>query len=113
MFCFGKPVPTFPEHALIVTVAPLLLVKDRNHVCFDHVGHQGIKAYLVPPAELGARLAGVAEQRINLGGAEIAWIDLDERLAGRLVDALLVDAVPTPFHLAADMAECLLDELAH
>ena len=48
------------------------------------------------PAELGARLARIAQERIDLGRPKIARIHLDQYLARRFVDAFLLDASPAP-----------------
>src|SRR6202158_5849111 len=45
------------------------------------------------PAELFARLAGVADQEIDFGRTEILGIDADDGLAGFLVDTGFLDAL--------------------
>src|SRR5260370_18591982 len=54
------------------------------------------KARLRIPAELLPRLAGVADQEIDFGRAEIYGIDANQSLAGFLVDAGLLDALAAP-----------------
>ena len=49
---------------------------DRE-VGLDHLFHQLVEGCLVPPAKPPVRLGGITEQEVNLGGPEIAWVDLD------------------------------------
>src|SRR3984885_2449940 len=65
------------------------------------------------PAKLLARLAGVADQKIDFGGTEIHGIDAHHGLAGFCVDASLLDALAVPFDAAADLCEGEFDKLAH
>src|SRR5262245_53970366 len=97
--------------AVAVTAFPL--VPDRNHVRLHHLCHQLVKARLVSPAELGARLARIAKERIDFGRPEIARVHLDQHLAGRLVDTFLLDAISAPHNGPPNMAEGLFDEFAH
>src|ERR1700730_913622 len=90
-----------------------LHVGDRRDVGVHHVLDELVEARLGSPAELGSRLARIAEETIDLGRPEIARIDLDEHLAGRLLDALLRGSTAAPDDVPADMAESLLDEFAH
>ena len=76
----------------------------RREVARDHFGHQFVEADPVLPAEDGARLGGVAYQIVDLGRAEIARIDPDERLAGLGVDAGLLGALPAPCDLRSTSA---------
>src|SRR5215471_21275767 len=92
---------------------PPAFLGDRLEVGFDHFLDQLLERGAMPPAELGPRLRGVAEQRIDLGRTEIARIDLDQHLAGRSVDSLLVDALAAPRDRLAGERERALDELAH
>jgi len=50
-----------------VAVAAFPLVPDRDQVRFRHVRHQGFEARLVPPTELAACLARIADERIDFG----------------------------------------------
>src|SRR5579872_753195 len=99
--------------ASFVAVAALLFVADSNQIGLDHFLHQRIERGLVMPAELGARLAGIAKQRIDLGWPEIAPIDFDQNAAIGGIDALLIRAAAAPDDAAADMGESLLDEFTH
>src|SRR5262245_3477180 len=96
-----------------MAVAAFPLFPDLDQVRLHHLHHQLLEVRLVSPAELGSGLACIAEQGIDLGGPEIARIDLNEHSAGRLVDAFLLDAAATPNERLADMGESLFDELAH
>src|SRR5260370_9733836 len=60
------------------------------------------KARLRLPAELLPRLAGVADQEIDFGRAQIYGIAANQILAGFLVDAVLLNASAAPFDAAAD-----------
>src|SRR3982074_3813437 len=61
--------------------------KVAGHHFFDPLR----EACLRLPTELFARLAGVADQEIDFGGAEIYGIDANDRLAGFPVDAGFLD----------------------
>ena len=63
-----------------------------GQIGLDHFAHQLIERNLVFPAELLPRFARVAEQRIGLGGPEIARIDFNQRAAVAGIDALFGDA---------------------
>src|ERR1700704_970549 len=65
------------------------------------------------PAEPAARLARIAEEGLDLGRPEIARVDLDQHLAGRSLDALLLNAATAPDDRLADLGKGLLDEFAH
>src|ERR1017187_7210944 len=71
------------------------------------------EARLRRPAELLARLAGVADQLIDFGGAEIGRIDPNERLAGFPVEPGFLDTLAAPLDAAADLRECKCDEFAN
>src|SRR5882724_491316 len=83
--------------------------KVAGHHFLDQLGERGFRF----PAELLTRLAGVADQFIDFGGAEILGIDPNHGLAGFAVDAGFVDAFAAPFDAAADFRERDLDEFAH
>ena len=51
-------------------------------VGFDHLADQFVEAGARSPAEFALRLAGVAEQGLHLGGAEVARVDRDDDIAG-------------------------------
>src|SRR5882724_12368696 len=83
--------------------------KVAGHHFLDELGERGFRF----PAELLMRLAGVADQFINFGGAEILGIDPNHGLAGFAVDAGFLDALAAPLDTAADFRERDLDEFAH
>src|ERR1700733_2101476 len=79
------------------------------HHLLDQLGKRRFRR----PAELLARLAGVADQLIDLGGAEINRIDANDGLAGLSVDAGFLDALAAPLDLATGFRKGNLDEFAH
>src|SRR5258707_416590 len=114
--------PTIPPCPATKTVLPFcsngvvaigdLPPGDRQiarHHFLDELGERGLRL----PAEDPARLAGVADQQIDFGGAEIHRIDANDGLAGFPVDAGFLDALAEPFDAAAEFSECDLDEFAH
>src|ERR1700722_18342279 len=84
-------------------------IEIAGHHLLDQLGERRFR----PPAELLTRLAGVADQLIDLGGAEIDRIDANQRLAGFAIDAGFLDALAAPLDGAADFGERDLDEFAH
>ena len=59
-------------------------------------------------------LAGIADQEIDLGRAEIARIDLDQRSCRMSASTPISShALAAPVDLAADLGEGQLDEVAH
>src|SRR5581483_11544735 len=114
--------PAMPRCPATKTVLPLssngtLAIGDLQpglaQIARHHLLHQLRKACLRPPAEPLPRLAGIADQQIDLGRAEIDRINPHHRLAGLPVDAGLLDAFAAPFDAAADLGKSELDELAH
>src|SRR5579871_4468196 len=114
--------PAMPRCPATKTVLPfssngVLAIGDLQPGLRKVAGHHFLdqlrKARLRLPAELLPRLAGIADQEIDLGGAEIDGIDPHHGLAGLLVDAGLLDALAAPFDAAADLGKGELDELAH
>src|SRR6202035_3069157 len=114
--------PTMPRWPATKTVLPFssngvfaighLTPRDRKiarHHFTDHLR----KARLRFPAEFLARLAGVADQKIDFGRPEIGRIDADQGLAGFAVDAGLIDPLAAPLDAAAHFRESQLDEFAH
>mmetsp|Transcript_12391 Transcript_12391/g.26985 ORF Transcript_12391/g.26985 Transcript_12391/m.26985 type:complete len:677 (+) Transcript_12391:166-2196(+) len=89
------------------------LQSDRFHVAVEHLVHELLEARLGLPPELLHRQGRVAEQRLDLGGAEVPRRDLDEDSASLLVDGLLLEALAAPEHRPADHLEADRDELAH
>src|SRR6266404_2077992 len=79
----------------------------------DHFPDELREACLRLPAELLPRLAGVADQLIDFGGAEIGRIDAHDGLAGFPVDAGFLDTLAAPLDAAADLRERQFDEFAH
>src|ERR1700756_2722783 len=82
--------PTMPRWPATKTVLPfssngvpamgnlaLGLVKIARHHFADELGECGLRL----PAQPVAGLAGVADQKVDLGGAEIDGIDAHQRLA--------------------------------
>jgi hypothetical protein len=61
-----------------------------------HLGAQLLPVVCVNPAELLLRLGRVADQKIDLGRAEVARIDFDQDLAGLAIAALLLGAFAAP-----------------
>src|SRR4051794_40979231 len=97
----ASALPTMPRWPATKTLLPVssngTFATRRVPFCVrqitrQHLGDELCKAPLRRPAEHLARLAGVANEEIDLGGAEIGRIDLHDRLAARLVDAGLLDS---------------------
>src|SRR5262245_27881014 len=65
------------------------------------------------PAELFARLAGIANQDVDLGRPEVGRIDRDQDVAALAAMSLFIDPLAVPFDGTADIVEGQLDELAH
>src|SRR5271156_990499 len=97
----------------IAAAMALLLEPDQIEVGHHHVLHEFVERHAMAPAELVVRLARVADQGIDFGRPKIARVDLDEHLAGILIQSLLVGALASPDDGAADAGERLFDELAH
>src|ERR1700722_10573319 len=98
--------PTIPLCPATKTVLPsssngVLAIGDlppRNReISRHHFLDQFREARLRLPAELLARLAGVANQKIDFGGTEIHGIDGHNGLAGCFVEAGFLDALAPPF----------------
>src|SRR5205085_1181696 len=94
--------PTMPRWPATKTVLPFssngrLAIGDLpprgpevgGHHLLDEFAERGLRL----PAEFSLRLAGIADQKIDLGRAEICWIDPHQSCTGFLVDAGLVDAL--------------------
>src|ERR1700693_3386192 len=114
--------PTIPVWPATKTVLPFSsngvlaignLVPCDRKVCCDHLLDELGEARLRLPAELLARLAGVADQKIDFGRAEIHGIDANQDLAGFFVDAGLLDPLAAPLDAASDFGEAQFDEFAH
>src|ERR1700735_3686891 len=86
---------------------------DERDIGLDHLTHDFGKAALWPPTEAPARLGRVAEQPVDLGRPEIAWIDRHQRPTGVDVDAMFVLAAAVPLYPAAGLGKGLFDEFAH
>src|SRR4029078_5132979 len=114
--------PTLPRWPATKTVLPFrsngvfaignLLPRDgqiaRDHL-LDELGERRLRL----PAELLARLAGVADQEVDFGRAEIDGIDPNQGLAGLPVDAVFIAALAAPFDAAAHFRKRQFHELAH
>src|SRR5580692_72553 len=97
----------------VAAAMALLLEPDRLEVGLDHVLHKLVERHAMPPAEQVVRLARIADQGLDFGRAEIARVDLDEHMAGFLIQSFLVGAGAFPDDAAADAGERFFDELAH
>src|SRR3984885_12240796 len=113
--------PTMPPCPATNTVLPFSsnvpaigdLPPGDIEIARDHFPDQLRKRRFRLPAELVARLGGIADQQIDFGRTEIGRIDPNQRLAGRRVDAGLIDALAAPRDAAADFGERQFDEFAH
>ena len=86
---------------------------DLLHVVVDHDLDEFLERRLGGvPAQLALGLAGVAPQVDDVGGAVEVGADLNNDLAGGLVNALLVHALTGKFQLDAYIVEGQLAELA-
>src|ERR1700722_441347 len=83
--------------------------KVARHHLLDQFGEGCFRL----PAEHPARLAGVADQLIDFGGAKIHRIDAHKGLSRLRIDAGLLDALAAPHDAAADFGERDLDEFAY
>src|SRR5450631_3610020 len=114
--------PTMPRCPATKTVLPFssngilaignLPPRDCK-IARHHFLDQLRKTRLRRPAQFLPRLAGVADQLIDFGGAEIGGVDANDGLAGAGVDADLIHALAAPLDAAADFGECDRDEFAH
>src|SRR5579863_531689 len=89
------------------------LVPGNVQVACHHLLDEVCEARLRFPAELLLRLAGIANQKIDFGGAEILGIDANDGLAGFPVDAGFLDALAAPLDGTIDFLERQFDEFAH
>src|SRR5258708_1496771 len=100
--------PTMPRCPATNTVLPFSsnvpaigdLPPGDIEIARDHFPDELRKRGFRCPAELVARLGGVADQQIDFGRTEIHRIDPNQRLAGGLVHAGLVDALAAPLDVA-------------
>src|SRR5580700_5415383 len=76
----------------VAVAMALLLEPDRIEIGLDHVLHQLVERHAMPPAELVVRLARIADQGLDFGRTKVARIDLNEHLAGFLIQSFLVSA---------------------
>src|SRR5438552_3596971 len=106
--------PTMPRCPATTTVLPFRSkgvpatgnlpfgdLEVAGHHFADQLGERRLRL----PAEFLARLAGIADQEIHFGRAEINRIDAHQCFAGFLVDAGFLHALAAPFDLAADFGE--------
>src|SRR5260370_20964393 len=114
--------PTIPPWPATKTVLPFSsngvlamgnLPPGNRQIARHHFLDQLRKARLRLPAELLPRLAGVADQLVDLGGTKIRRIDANDGLARFLVDAGFFDTLAAPFDSPADLRECKFDAFAH
>src|SRR5215831_290258 len=68
-----------------------------DEIGLDHLAHQVLEARLVSPAELLARLRGIAVQEVDFGRSIVLGVDLDEHLARLSVAAF--SSRPLPCHV--------------
>src|SRR5690349_21108217 len=117
-----KAEPTIPPSPATKTVLPFSsngvpamggLPFGGFEIVRHHFFHQLRKRGLRLPAELRPRLAGIADQDVDLGRAEIHRIDAHHGLAALLVDSPLLDAFALPLDAAADFGKGKFDELPH
>src|SRR4051812_23223770 len=106
----------------VAVAAGELVALGERQVRAHHFRDQLGEADLRLPAELRARLGGVAEQRVHFRRAEVARVDAHDGLARlerrkalghALEDADLLGAFAFPGELELDLARGALDELAH
>src|SRR5437762_5534241 len=93
--------PTMPRWPATKTVLPfssngVLAIGDLppcdGQIARDHLFHELGERRLRLPAELLLRLAGIADEKIDFGRAEIDGVDANDGLAGFLVDTGFIDA---------------------
>ena len=58
-------------------------------------------------------LRRIADQQVDFGRTEIAWIDLDQNPAGAGVNALFIGPFPAPLDRHSNLAKRPLDEFPH
>src|SRR5882724_3342290 len=90
--------PFSSNGVLAIGDLPLCDCQIARHHLFDELGERRLRL----PAELLVCLAGIADQKIDLGRTEIHRVDANDGLAGFLVDPGFIDALAAPFHAAAD-----------
>src|SRR5215469_3290957 len=85
----------------------------QREVGLDHLAHQLIEVDARRPAELGARLRGISEERVDLRRAKVVRIDAHDGTAAFAVDTDLLAPAAAPFNAHAEVSGRLLDEIAH
>src|SRR5262245_58704885 len=65
------------------------------------------------PPKLRSSIGWIANQKVDLGWAEIARIDLDQDATRFRVNALFVNSCALPNNLYLDLAKRFLDEFTH
>jgi len=68
-----------------------------GNIVIDHLFDEAVEAHAMPPAERLPRLAGIADQEIDLGRTEIARIDLDQHAVRARFDTFLIHTFAAPF----------------
>src|SRR5712692_4607779 len=107
-----------PRRSLVVVVCGEsmllheLVALGGFEVLAHHLGDELLEAYLRRPAELRARLARIAEERLDFGRPEVARIDRHDAAARRVV-ALLAHAPAAPLERQPDLARRRVHEVAH
>src|SRR5690606_36276566 len=96
-----------------VEVIPAGLQHDGAHVMLDHFGDQRLQGHGVGPADPGLCLRGVSEEEIDLVGAEVARVDLDDLLSRAGIEALFVNALANPLYRPVDYRKRAFHEFAH
>lgn len=79
----------------------------------DHFPDQFREACARLPAQFAPRLAGVADQLIQLARAEITRIDPDQRAPAVRIDAGLIQPLALPAYINAGAGERSRDEIPH
>src|SRR5437764_7396820 len=76
---------TRPSLVIVESLEARLLYQTvtlrRVEICVHHLTNQGSELDLGRPSKLKARLARVAQQCLDLGGAEIPGVDLHDHIA--------------------------------
>ena len=109
-------------HGLVAVLLHQFVAFGGLQVLAHHLGHQFVEADLRRPAQLVLGLAGVAQQGLDFGGAEVARVDGDDAAAplspalslggrGRNEVALLVDALAFPADCHAELLGGGVDEV--
>src|SRR5690242_18143689 len=88
-----------------------LVALGKRQVLAHHLGNEIAEPDFRLPAELAPGLRGVAEQRLDLGGPEVARIDRDD--AAPIHIAFFPGTRAAPAYLHADLPRGRRHEVAH